>query len=63
MIESSLIYVYVPNEYSHMTQFSSETAHVKQEAHGPHSSPENSSINTHDYIITLINRKKTHYKL
>ena len=33
---------------------------VKQEAHGPHCSPEKQfkSINTYDYIITLIKRRK-----
>ena len=37
---------------------------LKQEAHGPHRSPEKTvqSINTYDYIITLIKRrKKTFY--
>ena len=38
-----------------------------QEAHGPHRSPEKKtqfkSINTYDYIITLINRKKNIIKL
>ena len=36
----------------------------KQEAHGPHRSPEFKSINTYDYNITLIKkRKKQHYLL
>ena len=34
---------------------------IEQEAHGPHRSPEKNkfkSINTYDYIITLIKRRK-----
>ena len=35
---------------------------IKQEAHGPHSSPEKTiQINTYDYIITLIKRRKERF--
>ena len=38
---------------------------LKQEAHGPHHSPEKTVQinNTNDYIIMVIKRRKTHYIL
>ena len=42
--------------------FSNLTFDNKQEAHGPHRSPDKQfkSINTYDYIITLIKKRKKH---
>ena len=45
---------------SHSTLSSPPSSLSQQEAHGPHRSPEK-SINTYNYIITLIRRRKIKY--